>query len=244
MIKATVRRALARRGHILVGNDDQIYRSTMKGVVHSIAARGQKFGTVIDVGAAVGSWSSLCMEHFPDCDYLLVEAQQVHEAALSQFVKEHRRAQYVLAAASNTPGTIFFDVEAPFSGQASYSRYAENNLEVPATTIDAEVQSRGLPGPYLIKLDTHGFELPILEGAVETLKHTDAIVIECYNFKIAPECLLFYEMCDHMGTLGFRCIGMADAMHRAYDHTFWQVDLVFAPANRPEFSNENYKPPE
>ena len=35
------------------------------------------------------------------------------------------------------------------------------------TTIDHEIGAYGLPGPYLIKLDTHGYEAPILCGATE-----------------------------------------------------------------------------
>jgi hypothetical protein len=38
------------------------------------------------------------------------------------------------------------------------------------TTVDIEVAQRALLGPYLIKLDAHGFEVPILIGAQEALK--------------------------------------------------------------------------
>lgn len=244
ILKSALRRMLAKRGHVLMGNDDPRYRSSMQGVIHSLAERGQSFGTVIDVGAAIGSWSLLCMEHFPQSNYLLVEAQPIHRQALEEFALAHPRAQYVLAAASDTAGQIFFDASDPFSGQASHSAYQENNLQLPATTIDAEIQTRGLPAPYLLKLDTHGFEVPILHGARETLKRTDAIIMECYNFKIAPESLLFHEMCENMMSLGFRCVGMADPLHRAFDHTFWQVDLVFVPSSRPEFSCDGYEKPE
>ena len=37
------------------------------------------------------------------------------------------------------------------------------------TTIDHEIGAYGLPDPYLIKLDTHGCEVPMLCGATETL---------------------------------------------------------------------------
>jgi hypothetical protein len=36
------------------------------------------------------------------------------------------------------------------------------------TTIDHEFGAYGLPGPYLIKLDMHGYEAPIRYGATET----------------------------------------------------------------------------
>lgn len=42
--------------------------------------------TVIDVGASNGCWSERMMRHFPDAEYLLVEAQAAeHGAALKRF---------------------------------------------------------------------------------------------------------------------------------------------------------------
>jgi len=41
-------------------------------------------------------------------------------------------------------------------------------------------------GPYLIKLDTHGVEIPILNGSAQTLKDTNVLVVEVYNFDFGP----------------------------------------------------------
>ncbi len=40
----------------------------------------------------------------------------------------------------------------------------------PAITIDDAVAHHGLVGPYLLKLDTHGFEVPIIEGAIRNAR--------------------------------------------------------------------------
>ena len=57
--------------------------------------------------------------------------------------------------------------------------------------------------PFLIKLDTHGFEVPILKGAQETLQQTNLLVIETYNFQLQPTSLRFHEMCSYMEFGGF-----------------------------------------
>jgi hypothetical protein len=144
-------------------------------------------------------------------------------------------------AAGDSVGQIYFDASDPFGGQASYTPYPVNNLEIQVTTLDHETSSRNLPGTYLLKLDTHGFEVPILRGATSVLKETEVIVIECYNFRISSECLLFFEMCQHLQTLGFRCIDLVDPLQRLYDGAFWQMDLIFIRADRPEFSYAHYK---
>jgi FkbM family methyltransferase len=205
-----------------------------------VAERGHALGTVIDVGASNGSWSLLLMDHFPRSQYLLFEPQDAHVAALVQLARERPNVHTVKAAAGEAPGEIHFNAADPFGGQASKTPYAEHDVTVPVATIDDEVHRRGLPGPYLLKLDTHGFEMPILRGAQRTLEQTEIIVMECYNFRIAPECLTFDEMCAHLRTLGFRCIDLADPLYRPGDQVLWQMDLVFARQTRPEFARASY----
>jgi FkbM family methyltransferase len=213
----------------------------MEGAFQGIAARGHDLRTVIDVGASDGVWSETFMRHYPNARYLLIEAQPVHQHSLHEFCTRHSNAELALAAAGDRAGSIFFDAQDPLGGQASYHPYPEHNIEVPVTTIDSEVEQRGLPGPYLIKLDTHGFEVPILRGAARTLEQTDVILMECYNFRLSHECLLFHEMCAHLEPLGFRCIDMVDVARRPYDGSLWQMDLVFVRSDRNEFGYEQYK---
>jgi Methyltransferase FkbM domain len=108
------------------------------------------------------------------------------------------------------------------------------------TTIDHEIGARGLPGPYLIKLDTHGYELPILRGAKETLRKANLVVIETYNFRIYEGCLLFHEMVAYMRELGFGVIDMSEPLWRKLDLAFWQIDLFFVRLDRPEFQSKAY----
>ena len=58
-----------------------------------------------------------------------------------------------------------------------------------------------MTGPFLIKLDTHGMEVPILNGAKQTLQDASIVILETYIFSIGPESLLFDEMCRHMDGL-------------------------------------------
>ena len=80
------------------------------------------------------------------------------------------------------------------------------------TTIDLEVARLALEPPFLVKLDTHGFELAILAGAAVTLRATDALVIEAYNFELQPGAPTFSGLCRHMADLGFRVVDLVDTM--------------------------------
>ena len=231
---------LSRFGLALCRNTDARIRSTMRAALAGIALREHAFKTVVDIGASNGAWSELAMSVFPRCNYLLIEAQSVHENALKRFCSDHSNAQYVLAAAGESIGEIYFDTSDPFGGQASSVPHAANNEILPVTTVDNEIRTRRLPGPFLLKFDTHGFELPILKGASETVRNSEVIVMECYNYRISEECLLFDEMCLHLKSQGFRCIDLVEPLHRPHDHTFWQMDIIFVRDSRPEFRYISY----
>ena len=203
--------------------------------IHALAQRISPVTTIIDVGASNGMWTELALSDFPSSQYLLIEAQPVHESALQQFCAAHPNTQYVLAAAGASVGHIYFHIANPFGGRASYTPLPNHNARLPVTTIDAEVAARQLSGPFLLKLDTHGFEVPIFEGAGATLANTVAIIVETYNFKMGPEGLLFYEICAWLQARGFRCIDAVDIRRRPGDDLLWQMDLVFMRSDRPEF---------
>jgi FkbM family methyltransferase len=205
-----------------------------------IVSRGIEVGTVIDIGASNGAWSASAMKFFPNAQYLLIEAQQVHEPQLKAFTAAHANAQYILKAAGEKPSTIYFDATDPFAGQAR-TEAAPGLIEIPVTSVDHEIVNRNLPGPYLLKFDVHGFELPILRGAEKALAQTSLLVMECYNFEIASDMLMFPDMCRYMQERGLRVIDMSEPLWREKDQALWQMDFFFMPAGRPEFRSNSYR---
>ena len=198
----------------------------MKKALERLVVHKFDIATVIDVGASDGRWSIECMNSFPNARYHLIEAQKGHLKSLKKFEEDYQNGSYVLAAAGDKIGTVYFNNDNLFGGIASKNRI-KNGIEVPVVTIDYEVEKHRLKPPYLIKLDTHGFEVPILEGSQDVLKNTEVVIIETYNFKITPNSLKYWEMCSYMDTLGFAPIENVDLMLRVYDNAFWQMDTIF-----------------
>jgi FkbM family methyltransferase len=199
--------------------------------------------TVIDVGASNGQWSAHMMRHFPNARYLLIEAQETaHGTALQTFKAAHPNVEYDLCAAGGHDGEIHFDASDPLGGLASTTPFPRNDILVPMTTIDNAVSRRSLRGPFLLKLDTHGFEVPILQGARHTLAQSAMLIIEAYNFTLCPGALRFYELCQFLEPRGFRCVDMFDLMVRPGDRAFWQMDMVFLPSTHPVFELNRYNP--
>lgn len=188
---------------------------------------GVEVQTILDVGASNGRWTRLCASVFPAANYLMYEANPVHFSELKVFADGSTSRHAELRAAGPRSGSIRFDARDPLGGGLDLEGTNPHAIDVPMVTLDMSVKESGWNGPFLIKLDTHGYEKGILEGATKTLKHTNALIVECYNFKITKEALRFWEFCDFMGSLGFRPAKFIDVMNRRFDRTLWQMDILF-----------------
>jgi FkbM family methyltransferase len=214
---------------------------TLEGTLRRLLEHRIDFETVIDVGASNGCWSLELQRHFPGKSHLLVEANPIHEASLIAVCNANPTWHYVLKAAGGKEGSLYFDDSDPQGGHLSEKPLSANYKPFPVTTLDSEVSRLGLRPPFLIKLDVHGVEVPILEGASNTLKLCEILVIECYNFPSVAPCLSFWEMCTWMSSKGFLPLDIHDILYREYDHSFWQLDLLFARETRPEFAYRSYR---
>lgn len=203
------------------------------------ATRGLGIRTVLDLGASDGKWSLAAAPHFPGAQFLLFEPLAEQRAALTA-LQRRRGFDFVIAAAGAAPGTALLHVTPDLDGSALRTTVDATTRPVPVTTVDAEVRTRGLPGPFLLKLDTHGHEVPILLGAEATLRETQLLVIEAYNYHLTRDSLLFPELCAWLGARGFRCCDLSEPLSRARDGMLWQMDLFFLRADSPFFTPNTY----
>jgi FkbM family methyltransferase len=214
---------------------------TMEGALARLRAREVPIRTVIDGGAAEGKWSGKAMRHFPEAHYLLLEPLEERREGLAAFCAAHPNAAFTCAAIGDREGQVAFNVSSDLDGSGIYGGNHGHAREVPLVTVDSEVERRKLPPPYLLKLDTHGFEVPILAGARRTLEQTNALLVEVYNFKNSPDCLRFHELCAHLDVLGFRCADLVDPLLRPGDQLLWQFDLLFLRKDAPFFAQAHFQ---
>jgi FkbM family methyltransferase len=200
--------------------------------------------TIIDVGAAEGIWTEKAAKVWKEADFLLFEPLEERKEVLAGLHSRLANKVFItFAAAGNEESAIDFYVSEDLDGSGIATDELPSNAKrtVRLTSIDLQVSSSRLPPPYGIKLDTHGFEVPILAGARETLKDTLFIVIECYGFNIAPGSLLFWQMCEHMEQYGFRLFDIVDVMRRPADKAFWQCDAFFIKRDNALFEKKSYR---
>lgn len=220
----------------------QVSKDNMSAALNRLKKNGVQPSIIIDLGAAAGTWTLECMKHYPSSEYLLFEPLEERKNELNSLASTNKNIHPVFAAVGNKMGSVSFVVSDDLDGSGVYDAESDGgNRKVDLVTIDHVVNEKHLKGPFLIKFDTHGFEVPILTGAGDTLKKTDAIIMECYGFQIADNCLRFPEMCLHLEKLGFRLSDIVNVKRRPGDDFFWQCDAVFIRKEDPRLSKTSYQ---
>lgn len=213
----------------------------MDSAIRRITGHGIDIQSVFDIGASDGKWSRNVMPIFPNAKFIGVEPLAERESALEALRDRSGNFDYILCVAGDSDGLeVRLGVTDDLDGSTVDGGDGDTRM-VPVRTLDAIVSEHGLTGPFLLKFDTHGYELPILQGATKTLSETNVIVMEVYNFKITEHALRFHEMCAHLENLGFRSFDMAEPTLRDYDSALWQMDLFFTREDEQMFAHNSYR---
>lgn len=219
--------------------------------------KGVRFKTVIDVGCADGHYFMSQMNFFPHAVALNIDANRLYEPSLRE-IKEVLGGDYRICAVSDQPGEMeLVESVHPYwsslrpEGDQYWSRV--NNLvaqktKVPVATLDSIIAETGLPGPYLLKLDVQGSELPALKGASKVLSETHALIVECdiadfqgINSAVTGANFFLYDIFAlsraNDGTLGwFYAMYVNDALSRLQPKEFWveqaNADVIDIQAQR------------
>ena len=209
--------------------------------VRHLGRLGCTFKTVIDVGVAHGTPG--LYKSTKGAQLYLVEPVPACAPILAEYERTLGARTFNVAAGA-TDGLIRFNVHSDISGSSSFDQWEGARLdgetvEVPVRRLDSLIE-QPLARPSLLKVDTQGGELLVLDGAAGILDQIDVIILECsfHQFRHgAPE---FNEIVIRMNALGFACYETLEGHYRALDNALAQVDLVFVPFDSPLRRDQGY----
>jgi len=188
-----------------------------------IKALGVPIQTVLDIGILTGTVELI--EAFPDKKHFLVEPiTEWNKTIKSTYAEQGIDFLLVNVAASNFDGTMSMETGSVAPGlQISHARLTDrtaghNVRTVPVRTLDSLLMEHHLSSPFLLKIDVDGAEILIMEGARETLKKVNVVVIEA-NIKN------FIERSRFLEAHNFQLFDIVDPCY--YDDRLRQFDLVF-----------------
>lgn len=206
-------------------------RCSFVGALQQIKRLGFAPAMVIDVGAAIGTFTLQCHSVFPDSRYLLIEPLEENKDYLDKVIKTISNAEYVLAVAAAELGEVTLNVHSDLVGSSLYLE-KEANLDgiqrnVPAVTLDDLCKDRNVSGPCLIKIDVQGAELDVLSGARETLGKTEYVILEVSLFQFVKGGPQLYDVVTFMKSHGFVVYDIFGLNYRLLDDALAQVDMAF-----------------
>jgi FkbM family methyltransferase len=204
-------------------------RASMAGGLAQLARLGFQPRTIIDAGVA--NATPELYSTFPSASILLIEPLVEFEPFLRRICSTYK-AQYVLAAAGQAPGSATFHVHDDKFSSSLLTEVEGASVDgtpraVPVVTIDQQCAEKNLAGPFLVKLDVQGAELQVLAGASRTLQHTEAVILEVTLFGTMIGGPQFFDLVTYMKAAGFVAYDVFGFQYRLLDGALCQVDMIF-----------------
>jgi FkbM family methyltransferase len=174
-----------------------------------------------DVGASIGRWSSRVSCDFPHATFNLFEPLIDHSPSYRQKMDttlarhpNFRLHKVALGAECKRtwmylyPDNLVGSTALPLETTPPDAR----RVEVEMLTLDYVVEEFQLPIPQVIKMDTQGCELSILEGATNTLPAVQVLLLECWLTRAYGESTpLLFEIADWLRQFNFHLWDLGNA---------------------------------
>ena len=200
---------------------------------------GYNFETIYDIGAHIGNWSDIVQKFaLPSTTFVLFEANPAYQNILAKTSHQFFCGQ-VLSFEGRKTAKFYNGTNTGDSYYKETTRFYDNQsyIELPCITLDELVAKNNLPIPNLIKLDTQGSELDILDGASSIIDKVDFILTElpivCYN-RGAPDISTYLNYFKERKFLPFDII----ESHRT-ENILIQMDILFV---RSDFKEKFIQP--
>jgi FkbM family methyltransferase len=187
---------------------------------------------IVDVGANHGTWTRETLKHFPDSRYTLIEPQAFMKNSISDLLATNTNINFYAVGAGKNAGTFNFTIterDDSCSFRYSAEEARSKNLEqiaVNIITLNEFITEKSLPFPYIIKIDSEGLDLEVLEGASDFFGKTEIFLTEAgvvnKSFKNS-----FLKVINFMDENNYRLFDITD-LNRPFERPMlWLTELVF-----------------
>ena len=182
----------------------------VRGFRASYLARICAPGTVFDVG--VGRGTEELYRAFPKARMLLIEPLTEHRQALERIAGKYD-CRIIDKAVGSRCGRAEISVDRGDPHKSSLGRRTVpaasgsslTTRSVEMTTLDQILRENpDLESPFLLKIDTEGHELEVVEGAGELLQRTEVVIAEVSVAERFEKGYRFEEFVAAMSAHGFR----------------------------------------
>lgn len=203
-------------------------RPNLDGFLKHVTSTGFEPETIVDVG--VGRGTPELYQAFPEAYYIFVEPIEEFRPILEQLTKRYN-GEYHLAAAGSESGSAQINMRShDLEGSSIFKHRREsakylNPREVDKIKIDDLVaDDRQID---ILKVDTQGAELEILNGARSTLNNTELVILEVQLYSFSEDMPVFYDVIEFMNEENFAVYDFFGGYNRPLDNALAAIDVAF-----------------
>lgn len=175
--------------------------------------------TVIDVGVGFGTYP--LYKAYPTANFILIEPLRDYEGAHKRILKDYNcKICYKGLGNIEEKKEIIVDTNnlqlSSLKNRTSLtkSNHSLQKRQVTVTTLDNIFsENQSIEYPILLKIDTEGHELEVLEGAEKSLQVIDTVIAEISIAKRFENSYCFEDIINFMKKNGFQVFSFLDIVH-------------------------------
>ena len=196
--------------------------------LNALSELGVEVQAILDIGVLHGT--PPLMQKFPNLKHYLFEPIDDHFDVIRENYKSLDYELFHVALSESDGQAWQNSLCNDGSGRITHSQISDKPMDskddprliksqqVPMARLDTMMADLNVPAPYLLKIDVDGHEIPILEGARETLKNASVVVIEATAGS-------FLDRANFLSEQGFALFDIVDFAY--YSGVLHQVDIIF-----------------
>lgn len=202
------------------------------GFLSRMVKSGVQPRTIFDVG--VGNGTPWLYAAFPQAHFVLIEPQAEFEPALKDICRRIDAEYHLVGIGSKEQHLPIYRLLSSPTGSSFLPPNADTEARWGASEKSGELHVVPLDtfgdqsGPFFLKIDTEGFELEVLRGAVKILEQTDVVLMEVAISKRQEAEPDLIDIGTFMKANGFRLIDFPVLTQQARGGPLLYVDVAFA----------------
>ena len=226
----------------------EMYKIRMRHIAEMNYMKVLSIDHILDIGASDGYWTTFASSIFPSANFFLIEGNPYLHQTLLRMGWDFSISVVGAESDMGKPVTFVIDADGKDNSQASLDELAESTL----TTIDEIVEKRA-PRPFkLLRFNLRGQEFEALQGAKNTLKMAEFVILEVAMHQYHHNAPSFADLNNFLSLLGFRMYDILDLrysqprtdMDLLYQiPTLVQIDVIWAKLDSKVFNGSNFPAP-
>lgn len=219
-----------------VGRQNPAYpRMSLEGALSQLKVAGFEPRTILDVGAALGHWTAAAAKVFPSATFLMFEPLKAEfEPFLKHFMNANRDldCRAIYSAVSGENGEVMMNVHDDWTSSSLLKETEGKQVDgneriVPCCRLSDTIAMQACDPPFLLKVDTQGNELAVLNGCGNLLDQCEVIILETSFFPFFKSGPLFHEVVEYMKERGFIIHDIITLHYKLLDDSLAQADVLF-----------------